>query len=613
MNILGISAFYHDSSAALIQNGEIIFACQEERLTRIKHDASFPEEAIKSCLQFSGLKTTDIDAIIFYEKPFLKFERLLETALAFAPKGFNLFRKFMPIWLNEKLFQKKLLADELQRLGFLSAQTERILFSEHHLSHASSAFYCSPFDEALVLTMDGVGEWDTTTVYKGQGSQLEKLYELHFPHSLGLLYSAFTYHCGFKVNSGEYKLMGLAPYGKDIYANVIKENLIDIKDDGSFKLDLSYFEYCTGLTMTNKKFDALFQNSRREPEEELKQIHMDLAASIQSVLEEVVLKMCCFLKKKYSLKNICLAGGVALNCAANGKLKQTQLFEKIWIQPAAGDAGGSIGAALAAYYMQFKQPRKINPSDSMKGAYLGPQYSNEEIEKALRQKNLNFKKLSDDEVTAFTAKELQNQKTIGWFQGRLEFGPRALGNRSILADARSTQMQKTLNLKIKFRESFRPFAPILLEEDISTWFDFEGTSSYMLFLAQIKSSQRLEMSQEQEDLFGLEKLKVVRSQIPGVTHIDYTSRIQSICKETNGKMYDLLKQFKKNTGSSVLINTSFNVRGEPIVCSPTDAIRCFLGTDLDILIIENYVVIKTEQSTTLQSVQQDYKNDFALD
>jgi carbamoyltransferase len=519
----------------------------------------------------------------------------------------------MPIWLNEKLFQKKLLADELQRLGFLSAQTERILFSEHHLSHASSAFYCSPFDEALVLTMDGVGEWDTTTVYKGQGSQLEKLYELHFPHSLGLLYSAFTYHCGFKVNSGEYKLMGLAPYGKDIYANVIKENLIDIKDDGSFKLDLSYFEYCTGLTMTNKKFDALFQNSRREPEEELKQIHMDLAASIQSVLEEVVLKMCCFLKKKYSLKNICLAGGVALNCAANGKLKQTQLFEKIWIQPAAGDAGGSIGAALAAYYMQFKQPRKINPSDSMKGAYLGPQYSNEEIEKALRQKNLNFKKLSDDEVTAFTAKELQNQKTIGWFQGRLEFGPRALGNRSILADARSTQMQKTLNLKIKFRESFRPFAPILLEEDISTWFDFEGTSSYMLFLAQIKSSQRLEMSQEQEDLFGLEKLKVVRSQIPGVTHIDYTSRIQSICKETNGKMYDLLKQFKKNTGSSVLINTSFNVRGEPIVCSPTDAIRCFLGTDLDILIIENYVVIKTEQSTTLQSVQQDYKNDFALD
>jgi carbamoyltransferase len=413
MNILGISAFYHDSSAALIQNGEIIFACQEERLTRIKHDASFPEEAIKSCLQFSGLKTTDIDAIIFYEKPFLKFERLLETALAFAPKGFNLFRKFMPIWLNEKLFQKKLLADELQRLGFLSAQTERILFSEHHLSHASSAFYCSPFDEALVLTMDGVGEWDTTTVYKGQGSQLEKLYELHFPHSLGLLYSAFTYHCGFKVNSGEYKLMGLAPYGKDIYANVIKENLIDIKDDGSFKLDLSYFEYCTGLTMTNKKFDALFQNSRREPEEELKQIHMDLAASIQSVLEEVVLKMCCFLKKKYSLKNICLAGGVALNCAANGKLKQTQLFEKIWIQPAAGDAGGSIGAALAAYYMQFKQPRKINPSDSMKGAYLGPQYSNEEIEKALRQKNLNFKKLSDDEVTAFTAKELQNQKTIG--------------------------------------------------------------------------------------------------------------------------------------------------------------------------------------------------------
>jgi carbamoyltransferase len=608
MRVLGISAFYHDSAASLIEDGEILFAVQEERLTRIKHDSSFPKESINACLKFSNLSASDIDAIVFYEKPFLKFERLLETYLAFAPKGFTSFVKAIPLWLTEKLFQKKLLSAELEILGFTKKQINSILFSEHHLSHAASAFFCSPFDEAIVLTLDGVGEWETTAVFIGNKNQLTKVKEIRFPHSLGLLYSAFTYHCGFKVNSGEYKLMGLAPYGELRFVEHIKNNLIDIKEDGSFKLNSNYFDYSVGLKMTNSHFNSLFDNSFRQPEEPLLQIHMDLACSIQKVLEEVVLKICTSLRKEYKIQNLCLAGGVALNCAVNGKISRQKIFNNIWIQPAAGDAGGSLGAALAAYYIHFNKTRKINSPDLTKNSSLGPHYSNEQIEKVLIKNSLVYQKLNQVELDHFVASQLKLQKTLGWFEGKAEFGPRALGHRSILADSGSAEMQKNLNLKIKFRESFRPFAPILIEEDLTLWFEHEEPSSYMLFLAELKQEKKIQLSSEQKKLFGIEQLNIPRSAIPSLTHVDYTARLQTV--NSSSRIYSLLKEFKKLTGYSVLVNTSFNIRGEPIVCSPEDALQCFFGTEIDLLVLENFVLLKSDQPV---NTVYDYKKKFELD
>lgn len=608
MKILGLSAFYHDSGAALIEDGHIIAAAQEERFTRIKHDSGFPVKSIEYCLKQAGIKAGDIDAIAFYEKPFLKFERLLETYLAFAPKGFLSFTKAIPLWLNEKLFQKKLLKEELVKLGFSEKQSNEVLFSTHHLSHAASAFFASPFEESLVLTMDGVGEWDTTTVYLGSGNQLKKVYELHFPHSLGLLYSAFTYYCGFKVNSGEYKLMGLAPYGKPKFAEKIKNHIIDIKEDGSFRLDLSYFDYCTGLTMTNKKFNALFENNYRAPESKLEQVHMDLAASIQVVLEEIVVKICCHLKTKYSQTNLCLAGGVALNCVANGKIHKLEIFKNIWVQPAAGDAGGSLGAALAAYHMHQQKPRIVNSDDSMQGSYLGPKFSDSEIEDFLKSKKASYFKLADDSLLEYTVQKLTDEKVIGWFQGRMEFGPRALGARSIIADSRSEKMQKVLNLKIKFRESFRPFAPAVLEEDVAEWFDYNQKSPYMLMVANVHPDKL--KAGYSTNRTGIELLNEIRSVIPAVTHIDNSARIQTVSKKTNARFHSLISKFKEKTKTPVLINTSFNIRGEPIVCSPADAYKCFMGTHMDILILENYILVKDDQPPENAA---DYKDLFELD
>lgn len=609
MKILGISAFYHDSSACLLTDGHITAACQEERLTRVKHDSAFPIKSIQYCLEEAGCRPEDIDSIVFYEKPFLKFERLLETYLAFAPKGFVSFGKAIPLWLNEKLFQKKLLRDELTALGFTESQCKSILFSSHHLSHAASAFYPSPFKDALVLTMDGVGEWDTTTVFTGSATNLEKKKELHFPHSLGLLYSAFTYYCGFKVNSGEYKLMGLAPYGKPVFAETIKKHLIDLKDDGSFKIDISYFDYCTGLTMTNKKFDLLFGQNFRKSSDEIKQVHMDLAASIQTVLEEVVIKICRSLAKEYKIENLCLAGGVALNCVANGKIYEEKIFKNIWVQPAAGDAGGSLGAALAAYYLHFKKERSIQSTDSMQGSYLGPHFSNEHIENFLKQKNIKHQKYSDADLYTQVSELLAAEKVIGWFQGRMEFGPRALGNRSIIADARNHDMQKKLNIKIKFRESFRPFAPAILEDHVSEWFDFSGPSPYMLMVAPVVNSKRLNPSQDKK-LFGIEHLNQVRSKVPAITHIDYSARLQTVSSATNARFYNLITAFKNLTATPLLVNTSFNIRGEPIVCTPEQAYRCFMGTDMDVLVLENYVLLKEDQP---KDALIDYKDSFDLD
>lgn len=608
MKILGLSAFYHDSGAALIEDGNIIAAAQEERFTRVKHDAGFPVKSIEYCLKQAGLKPSDIDGIAFYEKPFLKFERLLETYLAFAPKGFLSFTKAIPLWLNEKLFQKKLLKEEFVKLGFSEKQSNEVLFSTHHLSHAASAFFASPFEESLVLTMDGVGEWDTTTVYLGKGHQLKKVYELHFPHSLGLLYSAFTYYCGFKVNSGEYKLMGLAPYGKPKFADKIKKHIIDIKEDGSFRLDLSYFDYCTGLTMTNQKFNALFENNYRAPESKLEQIHMDLAASIQVVLEEIVVKICCHLKTKYSQTNLCLAGGVALNCVANGKIHKLDIFKNIWVQPAAGDAGGSLGAALAAYHMHHEKPRVVNSDDSMQGSYLGPQFNDSEIEDFLKSKNASYFRLADDSLLEYTVLKLADEKVIGWFQGRMEFGPRALGARSIIADSRSEKMQKVLNLKIKFRESFRPFAPAVLEEDVAEWFDYNQKSPYMLMVANVHSDKLT--ANYSTNRTGIELLNEIRSVIPAVTHIDKSARIQTVSKKTNSRFHALISKFKEKTGVPVLINTSFNIRGEPIVCSPSDAYKCFMGTHMDLLILENFVLVKEDQPPENAN---DYQHLFTLD
>jgi carbamoyltransferase len=609
-SILGISAFYHDSAATLIQNGNIIAAAQEERFTRKKHDANYPLNAVEYVLKEGNLQLNQVDHILFFEKPFLKFERILETYLAFAPAGFKSFSMSMPIWLREKLFQKKYLFDQLKRHDKNFTDIDKIKFSEHHFSHAASAFYPSPFKEAIVLTLDGVGEWATTTVAIGKDNDLKMIKEMHFPHSLGLLYSAFTYYTGFKVNSGEYKVMGLAPYGRPKYKDLIIEKLMSLKEDGSFRLNMDYFNYATGLTMTNKKFSNLFGEKVRDPKKEkLTQFHMDIAASVQAVTEEIVMKISENLIKKYKINNLCLAGGVALNCVANGKILKKKLFKDIWIQPAAGDAGGSLGAALAFWHKELKMPRK-NFNDQMQGSYLGPKFDDEHIKKKLEYLNAKFRKLEKNETAKIVATEISKEKTVGWFQGRMEFGPRALGGRSILADPRSEKMQKELNLKIKFRESFRPFAPSVLREDVKDWFELDYDSPYMLLVSEVKKEKQVQMSAQDENLFGIEKLNVKRSSIPAITHVDYSARIQTVHKETNPKYYDLLKEFKKITNCPVLVNTSFNVRGEPIVCSIEDAFNCFMGTNLDMLVIEDFVLYKDHQD---KSLIKDYKNKFELD
>ena len=610
ISILGISAFYHDSAAALLKNGEIVAAAQEERFSRKKHDARYPYNAVKYVLEEGNINLNEVNHIVFFEKPFLKFERLLETYMAFAPRGFKSFSLSMPIWLREKLFQKKFLFDNLKQHDEKFQDINKIKFSEHHYSHAASAFYPSPFKEAVILTLDGVGEWATTTVAIGQDNKLKMLKEIHFPHSLGLLYSAFTYYTGFKVNSGEYKVMGLAPYGKPKYKDLIINELIDLKNDGSFKLNMKYFDYATGLTMTNNKFSSLFNHPVRDPKKDLlTDFHMDIAASIQAVTEEVILRLTKDISKEYKIKNLCLAGGVALNCVANGKILNEKHFENIWIQPAAGDAGGSLGAALAYWHQELKKPR-TDLKDKMKGAYLGPKYSNDLIKKKLDFLKAKYIKKSPDETSLLVAKELSNNKTVGWFQGRMEFGPRALGGRSILADPRSEKMQKELNLKVKFRESFRPFAPSVLREDVSSWFEIDYDSPYMLLVAEVKKDIQVSMSEKDEKLFGIEKLNVKRSSIPAVTHVDYSARIQTVHKDTNQKYYNLINEFKKITNCPVIVNTSFNVRGEPIVCSIEDAFNCFMGTNLDLLVIEDFILFKDEQD---KSLLKDYKNKFELD
>jgi len=609
-SILGISAFYHDSAACILKNGKIIAAAQEERFTRKKHDPSYPYNAIEFVLKHAGIELSKVDQIVFFEKPFLKFERLLETYVAFAPKGFVSFAKAMPIWIKEKLFQKNLLFNSLKTHDKNYKSDKNIFFSDHHLSHAASAFFPSPFKDAVVLTADGVGEWATTTVAVGKENSLEIKKEIHFPHSLGLLYSAFTYYTGFKVNSGEYKLMGLAPYGKPIYEDKIKM-LIDIKSDGTFRLDQKYFNYATGLTMTNNKFNNLFGQKPRNPKnEKITQFHMDIAASVQKVTEEIMIKLAEAIRKEYNIKNLCLAGGVALNCVANGKILKQKIFDNIWIQPAAGDAGGSLGAALALWHIELQNKRVVNIKDDMNGSYLGTEFTQEEIEKELKSNGANFEILDYENLISKTADFLSNEKAIGWFQGRMEFGPRALGARSIIADPRSNKMQKNLNLKVKYRESFRPFAPSVLREDLSKWFDIDVDSPYMLLVAEINSNKKIEMNDEQKNLFGINKLNIKRSNIPAVTHVDYSARIQTVNKETNKSYYDLILKFKEKTGCPLIVNTSFNVRGEPIVNTPTDAFNCFMGTELDYLVIGNCILDKTKQD---QKLKKDYTKEFELD
>tara|TARA_Y100000389_G_scaffold18807_1_gene16291 strand:+ start:1270 stop:3105 length:1836 start_codon:yes stop_codon:yes gene_type:complete len=609
-SILGISAFYHDSAACILKDGEIIAAAQEERFTRKKHDSSYPQNAIEFVLKYANLKLSEVDQIVFFEKPFLKFERLLETYVAFAPRGFLSFSKAMPLWVKEKLFQKNHLFKKLKNHDVNYNSDKNIFFSDHHLSHAASAFFPSPFEEAVVLTADGVGEWATTTVAIGKYNKLEIKKEIHFPHSLGLLYSAFTYYAGFKVNSGEYKLMGLAPYGKPIYEEKIKK-IIDIKEDGTFRLDQSYFNYATGLTMTNKKFNNLFGKEPRNSKiDRITQFHMDIAASIQKVTEEIMIKLVTSIQKEYKIKNLCLAGGVALNCVANGKILKKKIFDNIWIQPAAGDAGGSLGAALALWYLEFGNKRNVNNEDNMKGSYLGNEFSQKEIETELSNLGANFDNLSYEDLISKTAENLSKEKAIGWFQGRMEFGPRALGSRSILGDPRSESMQKNLNLKVKYRESFRPFAPSVLREDVENWFDINVDSPYMLLVADIRSEKKIEMTADENKLFGIEKLNIKRSKIPAVTHIDYSARIQTVTKKNNSRYYDLIAKFKEKTGCPLIVNTSFNVRGEPIVNSPTDAFNCFMGTELDILVIGNCFLEKNKQDSLLKK---DYSTNFELD
>ena len=610
LSILGISAFYHDSAACILKDGEIIAAAQEERFTRKKHDPSYPHNAIKFVLDYANLKLNEVDKIVFFEKPFLKFERLLETYVAFAPKGFVSFSKAMPLWIKEKLFQKNYLFNKLKEHDKNYKSDENIFFSDHHLSHAASAFYPSPFEEAVVLTADGVGEWATTTVAVGKGNKLDIKKEIHFPHSLGLLFSSFTYFTGFKVNSGEYKLMGLAPYGNPIYVDKIMK-LIDIKNDGTFRLDQKYFNYATGLTMTNDKFHHLFGQKPRDPKKEkLTQFHMDIAASIQKVTEEIMIKLSRSIRKEYNIKNLCLAGGVALNCVANGKILKEKIFDNIWIQPAAGDAGGSLGAALALWHIDQDNVRKINSNDSMKGSYLGSEFSQDQIEKELNSIGAHFETVDYDSLIDQTSDYLSKEKAVGWFQGRMEFGPRALGGRSILGDPRSDKMQKNLNLKVKYRESFRPFAPSVLREDLSNWFEINVDSPYMLLVSNISDQKKIEMTDEEKKLFGIDKLNIKRSDIPAVTHVDYSARIQTVTKTNNKKYYDLISKFKEKTGCPVIVNTSFNVRGEPIVNTPTDAFNCFMGTELDYLIIGNCILDKTKQNPNLKK---DYKTEFELD
>lgn len=611
MRILGVSAFYHDSAAALVEDGRIVAAAQEERFTRRKHDAGFPRNAIDFCLNHAGVDLGDIDFVAFYEKPFLKFERLLETYVAFAPRGFTSFRMAMPLWLKEKLFQKTLLRKEFREFNSDFDWKNRLLFAEHHQSHAASAFFPSPFEHAVVLTMDGVGEWATSSVSLGAGNTLEMTKEINFPHSLGLLYSAFTYYTGFKVNSGEYKVMGLAPYGEPRYAQAILDNLIELKDDGSFRLDQSYFNYCTGLTMTNEKFDDLFGGPPRGGEQLLEQRHMDLAASIQAVTEEIVLRMTRALAAETGARNLCLAGGVALNCVANGKVLRDGRFENVWVQPAAGDAGGSLGAALCAYHLFKGQPRNIaNMLDAMEGSYFGPEFSQDDIERRLEAAGAKFSVLSNGGVVERTAEDLADGKAIGWMQGRMEFGPRALGARSILGDARSPTMQKMLNLKVKYRESFRPFAPSVLREDVADWFELDVDSPYMLLVADVVESRRRATGEEEMSLFGIDKLNVPRSEIPAVTHVDYSARIQTVHKETNPSYHALISRFKELTGCPVIVNTSFNVRGEPIVCTPEDAFRCFMGTEIEVLVAGDCYLRKEDQDPSLKL---NYEEKFELD
>ncbi len=611
MRVLGLSAFYHDSAAALIEDGNIVAAAQEERFTRKKHDPDFPTHAIEYCLAEAGMALSDVDFVAFYDKPFLKFERLLETYVAYAPQGFQSFRMAMPLWLKEKLFQKSLLRKKLQSHAPEFDWEERLLFAEHHQSHAASAFYPSPFQSAAVLTMDGVGEWTTTSLSQGRDNSVEMMREIYFPHSLGLLYSAFTYYTGFRVNSGEYKVMGLAPYGEPKYSKLILDNVIDVKEDGSFRLDLSYFDYCTGLRMTNQKFDELFGAPARDPETPLTQREMDIAASIQDVTEEVVLRLGRSIATETGEKNLCLAGGVALNCVANGKLLRENCFENIWVQPAAGDAGGALGAALVTYHHFQGQPRKLNgAADSMKGAYLGPAFAQDDIEARLTAAGAKFTVLSSAETIDKTAAALAAEKAVGWFQGRMEFGPRALGGRSILGDPRSPTMQKTLNLRVKYRESFRPFAPSVLREDVAEWFEMDGDSPYMLMVAGVREDRRIAMTDDEKALFGIDKLNVPRSEIPAITHVDYSARIQTVHAQTNPRYHALISAFKAKTGCPVVINTSFNVRGEPIVCTPEDAFRCFMGSDIEVLVVGDCYLEKEDQDPALKL---NYKDAFELD
>jgi carbamoyltransferase len=598
MRILGISAFYHDSAAALVRDGEIMAAAQEERFTRRKHDPRMPTHAIQYCLDQENIRLDEIDFVVFYDKPFLKFERLLETYFAFAPHGFRSFSKAFPIWAKEKLFQKKLLRDELRQFGTIGP--ERLLFAEHHLSHVASAFYPSPFEDAVILTMDGVGEWATTSVALGSGNHVEILREIHFPHSLGLLYSAFTYYTGFKVNSGEYKLMGLAPYGRPRYASVIRDKLIDVKPDGSFRLNLEYFNFCTGLTMTNGRFDELFGGPARSLKEDLVQRHMDVAASIQAVLNDIVVTLTRSLAKETGARNLCMAGGVALNCVSNAKVLADSQFQGLWIQPASGDAGGAPGAALAAYHMYKGQPRQVCPTDSMQGAFLGPAFEQKDIEQRLAAAGARFTVLDDACLIWNCVDALATGRALGWMQGRMEFGPRALGARSILADPRSPVMQSVLNLKVKYRESFRPFAPSVLREDVADWFELDADSPYMLLVADVAKCHRKSTTAEADALFGIDKLKVVRSTIPAVTHVDYSARIQTVHRETNPRYYALIDAFRQRTGCPVLVNTSFNVRGEPIICTPEDAFRCFMGTEIEALAVGNCYLRKDEQNPALK-------------
>jgi carbamoyltransferase len=611
MRVLGISAYYHDSAAALVVDGAVVAAAQEERFTRRKHDAAFPHHAVKSCLEAGGIKPAELDQVAFYDKPFLKFERLLETYLAFAPRGFTSFREALPVWVKDKLFQRNTLLKELRSLDRRVDWEAKLLFSEHHLSHAASAFYPSPFSRAAVLTMDGVGEWTTTSLALGDGRALKVLREIHFPHSIGLLYSAFTYYTGFKVNSGEYKVMGLAPYGKPRFVRLIKDHLIDIKDDGSFRLNLEYFDYCTGLTMTNEKFAALFGGPRRSPEDRLTQREMDLAASIQVVTEEVVLKLARSIARETGEKNLCLAGGVALNCVANGKLLRRKYFERLWLQPAAGDAGGALGAALVAHHLHKGMARELRPGlDGMQGGYLGPEFALDDIQRRLTRAGAVFETLDDEGMLDACARALAEGRALGWFQGRMEFGPRALGGRSILGDARSPTMQKTLNLKVKYRESFRPFAPSVLAEDAKDYFILDSESPYMLLVADVALAQRIAMTEEEQKLFGIDKLNVPRSSIPAVTHVDYSARVQTVHRETNPRYHALISRFKALTGCPVIVNTSFNVRGEPIVGSPEDAFRCFMGTEIETLAVGNCLLAKERQNPALK---QSYEHAFELD